>query len=125
MGGLCGARILRCGEGSAHKRGLFPQPHYRLQTEQTNERALVENLNWGWTVVNSLRGGIPDSLQTRPLWHSLTAHSLKFLLSATTEGVSTWRRGGGGGVKGHSIPMAPWFLFYVSEYRYLCRSRRA
>lgn len=53
--GLHGARNLRCREGSAHKSELFPQPLYRRQTEQTNERALVENLNWGWTVVNSLR----------------------------------------------------------------------
>lgn len=54
-GGSAWVRNLRCREGSAHKRELFPQPLYRRQTEQTNERALVENLNWGWTVVNSLR----------------------------------------------------------------------
>lgn len=42
-------------EGSAHKKELFHSPVYRQQTEPTNERALVENLNWGWTVVNPLR----------------------------------------------------------------------
>lgn len=54
-----------------------------------------------------IKGRIPDSSQTRPLWHTLTAHSLKFLLSATTEGVQTWRRGGGGGVRERPIPRRP------------------
>lgn len=44
-GGSAWSPDLRWGKSSAHKRELFPQPHYRQQTEQTNERALVENLN--------------------------------------------------------------------------------
>lgn len=57
-----------------------------------------------------IKGRIPDSSQTRPLWHTLTAHSLKFLLSATTEGVPTWRRGGGG--EGTPLPPAREFPFH-------------
>lgn len=49
-----GARNLRCRERGAHKRAVSAAA-LSVQTEQTNERALVENLNWGWTVVNSLR----------------------------------------------------------------------
>lgn len=60
VGGCLEPRNRRCREHSTHKRELFPPPLYRQQTEQTNERALVENLNWGWTVVNSLR---PNSRQ--------------------------------------------------------------
>lgn len=88
---------------------LFPQPLYRLQTEQTNERALVENLNWGWTVVKSLRAEFQTVRRPGLYGTPLTAHSLKFLLSATTEGVPTWRRGGGWGCEGKPHPPAPWF----------------
>lgn len=55
LGNPWGVRNLRCRGGNTHKRGLFPQSLYRLQTEQTNERVLVGYPNWSWTVVNSLR----------------------------------------------------------------------
>ena len=54
-----------------------------------------------------IKGRIPDSLQSRPLWHcTFTSHSLKFLLCATTEGVPTRRRGGGESVR---TPQSPAF----------------
>ena len=68
-GGLHGARNLHCREGSAHKNKSFFRSWFigGRQSQQmkfmpgssildyTTERALVENLNWGWTVVNPLR----------------------------------------------------------------------
>lgn len=102
-----GAGNLLCRRGNAHKRGLFPQSLYRRQTEQTNERVLVGYPNWSWTVVNSLRAEFQTA--DLPLWHTLTAQALKFFLSATTEGVPTWRRIGGGGAPSTHV-LVPFFL---------------
>lgn len=68
-----------------------------------------------------IKGRIPDSSQTWPLWHTLTTHSLKFLLSARTEGVPAWRRGGGRGVSGRCILQQPGSLF-MRRNTELCRS---
>lgn len=64
-----------------------------------------------------IKGRIPDSSQTRPLWHTLTAHSLKFLLSATTEGVPTWRQGGFGR-EGTPHPPAPRLPFSEPKHNF-------